>query len=101
MTELISLICFAGLILIAIIAFATMMGIGRRVMGASGPVAPSGGLGNEMPRYDDPNIGSGGSFGGSFMPGNLGGGSARSGPTIGGESPRHNDPGTRSGGSFG
>lgn len=98
MDNLFAFMCFGALILLAVFAFISMMGWGRR--GASS--TPFGGPGNEAPRYDDPNVGSGGSFGGSFG-GNAGGapiGSNR-GVTLGGESPRHDDSNVRSGGSFG
>lgn len=98
MENLFSLVCFAALILVALFAFASMM---RR----GGGSAPYAGDGNEFPRYDDPNVSSGGSFGrrsagstgfgGGALPG------ASRGGTLGEERPRHDDPNVRSGGSFG
>jgi hypothetical protein len=97
MDNLFSLMCFGALILFALFAFASMM---RR---GGGSAAPYSGAGNEFPRYDDPNVRSGGSFGGTGF-GGTGFGttpSASRGATLGGESPSHHDPNVRSGGSFG
>ncbi len=93
MDSLFSLICFGALILFALYAFASMM---RRGGGSSAPYMNRG---NEFPRYDDPKVSSGGSFGDSGGFGNFP--TASRGPALGGERPRHDDPNVRSGGSFG
>lgn len=99
MDNLVSLMCFGALILFALIAFASMTGLGRRRTGT--PVGTN--VGNQVPEYDDPFVRSGGSFGGQRSGGIVGGSapSASRGATLGGDSPRHNDPNVKSGGSFG
>jgi hypothetical protein len=99
MDNLFSLMCFGALILLALFAFASMSGMGRRRTGA-----PYGSVGNEVPQYDDPFVRSGGSFGGSPAGGGIfsgGAPSASRGATLGEDRPRHNDSNVRSGGSFG
>lgn len=88
MNDLFALMCFAGLILLAFIAVATMSRQGslRR------STLPYGNPGSAVPRFDDPNISSGGSFGGS---------SIRPGIHPGGDAGRFDDPNIKSGGSFG
>jgi hypothetical protein len=103
MENLLTLMCFGAIILIAVVAFVAMMSRNRGAMAAP-PGAPYGTTGNEMPRYDDPNVQSGGSFGGSF--GSRPSGSAMPSTshrrtTLGEDRPRNDDPNVRSGGSFG
>ncbi len=92
MNDLVALMCMMGFLLLAFFAFAAMSGLFNR---GRGMVSPYATMGNEYPRYDDPHISSGGSFGSSapssgvFM------------PRSGGEQPRFHDPHVRSGGSFG
>jgi len=97
MNNLIALMCFAGLILVALIAFAMMRRFGR-----GGSSAPYSAPGNETPRFDDPSISSGGSFGGAPVSSGTPIGSNRTsgGLSVGG-SKRVDDPNVRSGGSFG
>jgi hypothetical protein len=93
MNDLIAMMCFGALILFALVAFATMSGLSRLLRGGS--TNPYNNMGNEVPRFDDPNISSGGSFGGS----NAGSSSFNRGG--GGEHGHFHDPNIRSGGSFG
>ena len=98
MDNLFSLMCFGALILFALFALISMMGLGRR----SGAAAPYPSAGNDYPRYDDPNVQSGGSFGSAFPDTGFGNTpSASRGATLGKDRPRHDDPNVRSGGSFG
>ena len=99
MDNLFSLMCFGALILFALFALISMMGLGRR----GGTASPYPSAGNDYPRYDDPNVESGGSFGGGSFPGTgLGNApSASRGATLGRARPQHDDPNVRSGGSFG
>ncbi len=99
MDNLISLMCFGALILFALYAFASMMRLGNR----GGMASPYPTAGNESPRFDDPNVQSGGSFGSPFggSTGLGGAPSASRGATLGESRPRHDDPNVRSGGSFG
>ncbi|HZQ09954.1 MAG TPA: hypothetical protein VFD70_25485 [Anaerolineae bacterium] len=97
MENIISLLCLAGFVLIALAAFLAMSGLFRRAQGAGSPYST---VGNEYPRYDDPHVSSGGSFGSPSAPTGSGGVfMPRSGG--GGERPRFDDPHVRSGGSFG
>ncbi len=98
MDNLFVLMCVGALILIMLFAFFSMMR-GRRG-NAAGPYATRG---NEIPRYDDPNVSSGGSFGGQPRSSGLGTSapSATRGTTLGESRPSHNDPNIKSGGSFG
>jgi hypothetical protein len=90
--------CFGIILLVMVYAVFSMM----RNRGASSGGAPYPTRGNEIPRYDDPNVSSGGSFGGQPSSG-LGSSapSASRGATLGESRPSHNDPNVKSGGSFG
>jgi hypothetical protein len=96
MDNIFAFMCFGALLLIMLFAIISMM----RGRGAS--AAPYATRGNEMPRYDDPYVSSGGSFGGQPSSG-LGSSapSASRGATLGESRPTHNDPNIKSGGSFG
>jgi len=92
-----TILCFGALFIIALIAFAVFNGFNRRRSNA-----PMSSIGNESPRYDDPSVLSGGSFGGA-SPSNPGprASNPSRGITLGEDNPRHDDPNVRSGGSFG
>lgn len=102
MDNLVTLFCFAALIIGVIIAFLIISRLGNR--GTTTTPMPPGRLGNETPRYDDPNVSSGGSFGGvapSSQASNPPSTSHNRGISLGGDAPRHDDPNVKSGGSFG
>lgn len=89
MDNLVLLMCIAGAFLIALSIFlslSSLMGRGPRTYSPFGTR-------RETPRYDEPTISSGGSFGGAPRQGGA--------INLGGNTPRHNDPNIRSGGSFG
>lgn len=96
MDNLVTLFCFAALIIGVIIAFLVISRLGSRRS-----TLPAGRLGDETPRYDDPYVSSGGSFGGARPSSQASTPSHSRGITLGDDNPRHDDPNVKSGGSFG